>query len=655
MSKTPQIKSQILQKNKIEIQPSIFTQNKENISPAIQNSQKTKTNQKITKINIKNSIIIQKKKLNSDFIKTYCRIRPNENNNNCIKNFDISENDTKLTVKFLDGNCYLYNFTKIFGIEKKNEDVFNFVCKDFLNDFVNLGKSGLIFVYGFSNSGKSYTMEGDEKIKGILQMSFSEIFSLLRSKFNNNNLFELTCTFIEIYNESIYDLLSETRTKLKLIGKNNLFSVKNATFHAIKTENDFLNTLNTGLKNRSTHSTNLNQNSSRSHIIFRIELTQNENFSSISFVDLAGVERANRANTKGENLKEAGNINKSLLVLRSCIECMEINTQNTLVDKKVRVPIRESKLTMIFKEYFMNDKNIKIIANINPTLDDMFDNKNVLNFITKASKVKPIKSWIEEIKNNNNKRVFHMFTTKKNKKINKNNNENSSESSVIEMSNSSSSDFDSEMEFNTNNNNNNHSILKERKNHVKSNNNSKSKNHLVYSKSNSNLINSNYKNKIKTQSNKKCNEFLVNSEKKNNNINNFSFKKKDILSNKKIENNLFFNKSKNKNDNNNNNILNKIYNTNNNKIIQNNQNNFNIQNNPSESQISINSNRHTDCKILKINIIIIIKPFFGRNYFRPAKSTEISHIISLFIIWFHDFPFPFFKKNIMIQQMMIMT
>ena len=71
MSKTPQIKSQILQKNKIEIQPSIFTQNKENISPAIKNSQKTnpKINQKITKINIKNSFFIQKKKLNSDFIK----------------------------------------------------------------------------------------------------------------------------------------------------------------------------------------------------------------------------------------------------------------------------------------------------------------------------------------------------------------------------------------------------------------------------------------------------------------------------------------------------------------------------------------------------------------------------------------------------------
>ena len=568
MSKTPQIKSQILP-NKIDF----FSQNKENISPSITNSTKInknssknqQKNQKI-KINIKNPL---KKKLNSDFIQTFCRIRPNENINNCINNFFISENDTKLTVKFLDGNCYLYNFSKIFGPNKKNDEIFNFICKDFLNDFINFNKSGLIFVYGFSNSGKSFTIEGNENNKGILQLSFKEIFNLLQNK----NNFELNSTFIEIYNESIFDLLSENRNKLKLIYKNNFFQIKNPIFHNIKNENDFLNTFNIGIKNRTIHSTNLNQNSSRSHIIFRIEYKINNISSSISFVDLAGIERANRANTKGENLKEAGNINKSLLILRNCIEIMEINTQNSLVDKKVRVPIRESKLTMIFKEYFMNDKNIKIIANINPTLDDMFDNKNVLNFITKASKVKPIKSWIEEIKNNNNKKVFHMFTTKKNKK--NNNNENSSESSVIDCS---SSDFDSDLEFNVNvnNNNNNHSILKEKIN---------SKN-LVYSKSNSNFK-YNYNYKIKTNSNKKCNEFLINSERKNyNNVNCFSSKKKDFSNKKNVSNSKNkYNNSKNKNNNNSNNInviINKDNNNNitfeNNILIKENNNNNQIKN-----------------------------------------------------------------------------
>ena len=609
MSKTPQIKSQILQ-NKIDF----FSQNKENISPSIKNSNfysnknsnKTSNsnknqpkNNKI-KINIKN--IFQKKKLNSDFIQTFCRIRPNENNNNCIKNFDISENDTKLTVKFLDGNCYLYNFSKIFGPNKKNTEIFNFICKDFLNDFINFNKSGLIFVYGFSNSGKSFTIEGDENNKGILQLSFKEIFNLLQNK----NNFELNSTFIEIYNESIFDLLSENRNKLKLTYKNNFFQIKNPIIHNIKNENDFLNTFNIGIKNRTIHSTNLNQNSSRSHIIFRIEFKINNNLSSISFVDLAGVERQNRANTKGENLKEAGNINKSLLVLRNCIEIMEINTQNSLVDKKVRVPIRESKLTMIFKEYFMNDKNIKIIANINPALDDMFDNKNVLNFITKASKVKPIKSWIEEIKNNkNNKKVFHMFTTKKNKKINNNNNECSNESSVID----SSSDFDSEMEFNANvnNNNNNHSILKER------NFNSKNKN-LGYSKSNSNFkYNSNYNYKIKTNSNKKCNEFLINSDRKNynNNVNYFSGKKKDF-SHKKNEKKNAFNNSKNKNNNNNNNnknninvIINKDNNNNNNITYENNilinENNNNIIKDEINNQINNNENNNNENNINKNN------------------------------------------------------
>ena len=105
---------------------------------------------------------------------------------------------------------------------------------------------------------------------------------------------------------------------------------------------------------------------------------------------------------------------------------MEQNSNIIQVEKKVRVPIRESKLTMLMKEYLNGNKNVIMICTINPNLSDMFDNKNVLHFASKAQKVKPIKSWIEQIKKVNskfnkgviNKKVYKMYTTSKEHKKN---------------------------------------------------------------------------------------------------------------------------------------------------------------------------------------------------------------------------------------------
>ena len=143
---------------------------------------------------------------------------------------------------------------------------------------------------------------------------------------------------------------------------------------------------------------------------------------------------------------------------------MEQNSNIIQVEKKIRVPIRESKLTMLMKEYLNGNKNVIMICTINPNLNDMFDNKNVLHFASKAQKVKPIKSWIEQIKKVNSKvnkgliskKIYRMYTTSKEhkgKKFNKKNKNNKIGSKIenkdfnINGNNLNNSVFDSSSDF----------------------------------------------------------------------------------------------------------------------------------------------------------------------------------------------------------------
>jgi len=158
--------------------------------------------------------------------------------------------------------------------------------------------------------------------------------------------------------------------------------------------------INKGIFKKAHSATNLNQNSSRSHTIFKIivsfptvikpnEIEYQE--CSLSIVDLAGSERNNRTETQGKELMEACKINQSLSVLGKCMEALRHNSIYT--NKKI-VPYRESKLTMIFQEYFQGDQNIIMITNINPRREDFEESMRALTYSCIAKEIKPIKSKI---------------------------------------------------------------------------------------------------------------------------------------------------------------------------------------------------------------------------------------------------------------------
>ena len=403
------------------------------------------------KIYLDDNTMTPKKKPKSklEAIKTFCRIRPTKSPNEL---FSISKNDSRILninssnlEKLNVGNnlklINSYKFSKVFDENSSQEEVFELTCKPLLDDLLYNQKSGLVFTYGMTNAGKTYTVIGTPEYPGILPLALKNLFEYdetlkMKGGISHNNFY---CNFVEIYNEDVFDLLSDDPIgknkyyKKKLTVKENLNSVfflQDVTFAKLDSLESFNTILNKGISKKVHSCTALNQNSSRSHTIFKIILfKENKDISKIDFtteelislsvVDLAGSERQKRTDAKGKNLQEACKINQSLSTLGKCLEAMKHNSVS--INKKI-VPLRESKLTKLFAEYFQGEQNIIMITNINPRTEDFEESIRALNYSCIARDIKPMKSVIPKSSVTNELKQ----QIKKEKKLNEMQNNNNS-------------------------------------------------------------------------------------------------------------------------------------------------------------------------------------------------------------------------------------
>jgi hypothetical protein len=172
--------------------------------------------------------------------------------------------------------------------------------------------------------------------------------------------------------------------------------IKDVNEIEVKSTEEALELMLRAQKKRVVASTDLNSESSRSHSIFTIRVVQssydpsknddmnvhlknksNIHVSQLSLVDLAGSERTKRTKNTGSRLKEAGSINSSLMALRNCMEALR---ENITSGTKKMVPYRDSKLTLLFKNYFEGNGKIKMILCINPSSIEFDETLNVLKF-----------------------------------------------------------------------------------------------------------------------------------------------------------------------------------------------------------------------------------------------------------------------------------
>lgn len=380
---------------------------------------------------------LKKNAINNNSINTFCRLRPNSSNgpsinylitnkestlvinedqtkSNAFKagiglNSNINNSSNKLQPKQNTQKQELitkYSFTKIFQEKTSQTTMFTEICYPIIEDLLSFERSSLIFAYGLSNSGKTHTIIGNMDTPGILPLSLIAILEKTKTiqEIYQDNKTSIECLYVEIYNEEIFDLLSPKKSKVHLKEKDKIFYLVDTTVKQINSIEDFNSALNDGILRKIHSSTKMNSLSSRSHTIFKIIIKdKNNREASLSIVDLAGAERNVRTETKGKELYQAGKINQSLMVLGRCIDAMEWNTRYVHGDKKIPVPIRESKLTKIFQEYFTGEQNVTMITTINLNKDDLLENKSVLSYSCKAKRIQPIKSWVSRKTKEDNK------------------------------------------------------------------------------------------------------------------------------------------------------------------------------------------------------------------------------------------------------------
>ncbi|KAJ8732500.1 hypothetical protein PYW07_015099 [Mythimna separata] len=275
-------------------------------------------------------------------------------------------------------------FDNVCGSNATNQDVFETTTKDILASLME-GYNCSVFAYGATGAGKTFTMIGSKEHPGITYLTMEHLFYTINS-FEKEREFDIGVSYIEVYNENVYDLLKPSSTPLQLREDSKYgVMVAGLTLNNIKTARELLNMLEDGNKNRTQHPTDANAESSRSHAVFQVYVKMRYKTSSqlrivkLSMIDLAGSERASATGCVGDRFKEGANINKSLLSLGNCI--------NRLADGSSYIPYRDSKLTRLLKDSLGGNCKTVMIANVSPSNSSYEDTYNTLKYAARANKI----------------------------------------------------------------------------------------------------------------------------------------------------------------------------------------------------------------------------------------------------------------------------
>ncbi|KAL3434522.1 P-loop containing nucleoside triphosphate hydrolase protein [Aspergillus tetrazonus] len=283
-----------------------------------------------------------------------------------------------------------FTFDRVFPMDSKQTDVFNYSIAPTVDDILN-GYNGTVFAYGQTGAGKSYTMMGsdidDEVGKGIIPRIVEQIFaSILTSP--SNIEYTVRVSYMEIYMERIRDLLVPQNDNLPVHEeKSRGVYVKGLLEVYVSSVQEVYEVMRRGGNARAVAATNMNQESSRSHSIFVITVTQKNletgsaKSGQLFLVDLAGSEKVGKTGASGQTLEEAKKINKSLSALGMVI--------NALTDgKSTHIPYRDSKLTRILQESLGGNSRTTLIINCSPSSYNDAETVSTLRFGVRAKAIK---------------------------------------------------------------------------------------------------------------------------------------------------------------------------------------------------------------------------------------------------------------------------
>ncbi|XP_045840361.1 centromere-associated protein E isoform X3 [Meles meles] len=284
-----------------------------------------------------------------------------------------------------------FNFDRVFHSNETTKNVYEEIAVPIIDSAIQ-GYNGTIFAYGQTASGKTYTMMGSEDYLGVIPRAIHDIFQKIK-KFPDRE-FLLRVSYMEIYNETITDLLCDTQKMKPLVIRedfNRNVYVADLTEEVVYTSEMALKWITKGEKNRHYGITKMNQRSSRSHTIFRMILESREKgepsncdgsvkVSHLNLVDLAGSERAAQTGAEGVRLKEGCNINRSLFILGQVIKKLSDGQVGGFIN------YRDSKLTRILQNSLGGNAKTRIICTITPVSFD--ETLSTLQFASTAKYMK---------------------------------------------------------------------------------------------------------------------------------------------------------------------------------------------------------------------------------------------------------------------------
>ena len=280
----------------------------------------------------------------------------------------------------------------------------NYVYDRFAADAVEAafsGYHGVMFVYGQTASGKTFTISNDKPGElGMLQQSMFKVWDTIQS--DKESTYNCTLSYVEIYNDEVSDLLADGNPRVKLqtasLGEVIMLSERTGEKVGVSVSS-YKQTMDCFLKGqeaKATSATNMNDRSSRSHTIFSLDIEKSSNVVDPStgamksltalkgrliLCDLAGSERVSKTGAEGTTLKEAGHINSSLLVLGNVVKA--------LTDPTVQhAPFRESKLTRILQYSLTGHGKTSIVVTISPSDDNVEESVSAIRFGQRAIMIK---------------------------------------------------------------------------------------------------------------------------------------------------------------------------------------------------------------------------------------------------------------------------
>ncbi|XP_066114207.1 kinesin-like protein KIF21A isoform X15 [Saccopteryx bilineata] len=329
------------------------------------------------------------------------------------------------------GKDKAFTFDYVFDIDSQQEQIYTH-CIEKLIEGCFEGYNATVFAYGQTGAGKTYTMGTGfdvniiEEEQGIISRAVKHLFKSIEEKKHTamkSGLpppdFKVNAQFLELYNEEVLDLFDTTRD---IDAKNKKSNIRihedstggiytvGVTTRTVNTESEMMQCLKLGALSRTTASTQMNVQSSRSHAIFTIHLcqtrmcpqtdaensTDNKVISESSemnefetltakfhFVDLAGSERLKRTGATGERAKEGISINCGLLALGNVISALGDKSK-----RATHVPYRDSKLTRLLQDSLGGNSQTIMIACVSPSDRDFMETLNTLKYANRARNIK---------------------------------------------------------------------------------------------------------------------------------------------------------------------------------------------------------------------------------------------------------------------------